>query len=368
MGGKCKKPKVSLSQIPWSENNNSRVWKLITELGQRANYEMLFGKKDKHEKILGETKATVYKRIGAAVLPEFHEISPKATGDRVKGKLDLTKKYIKHAAKRRITGKGLHESQDSADGDPSDKMCRFYIGANGPDVTTSEEANRLWEEIQTDFPFFAELHRIFAAQPNVAPIVVTTGVGSHANKTIHMQPPGDDKDNIIFTASQVSQIRTLQDALNLNLVGTAPLAAPPFVEFVDEKENNSSIHPVTSSPTPIRKIAPMPSLLSHDNIHKITPKHSIEDTLFDMQRYMIVCSKLLYLMTRNRRELDTMHARHREERFHRKRNCLLEEFMDGIWDAAEYHQRLDKMDDSKGPSKRPRHESPEWDSTSFSVD
>ncbi|KAG1735110.1 uncharacterized protein EDB91DRAFT_1145307, partial [Suillus paluster] len=49
MVGKSKKPKVSLPEIPWSENNHSRVWKLITELGQKANYKVLFGKKDQHE-------------------------------------------------------------------------------------------------------------------------------------------------------------------------------------------------------------------------------------------------------------------------------------------------------------------------------
>jgi hypothetical protein len=49
MAGKSKKPKVLLPEILWSENNHSRVWKLIAELSQKANYKVLFGKKDQHE-------------------------------------------------------------------------------------------------------------------------------------------------------------------------------------------------------------------------------------------------------------------------------------------------------------------------------
>lgn len=36
----------------------------------------------------GETKVSVYKRIGATVLPEFYDLDPTATGDRIKGKLE----------------------------------------------------------------------------------------------------------------------------------------------------------------------------------------------------------------------------------------------------------------------------------------
>ena len=36
----------------------------------------------------GESKASVYKRIGSIVLPEFSLIDPTATGDRIKSKLE----------------------------------------------------------------------------------------------------------------------------------------------------------------------------------------------------------------------------------------------------------------------------------------
>ncbi|KAG2122243.1 hypothetical protein DEU56DRAFT_746050, partial [Suillus clintonianus] len=265
-----------------------------------------------HQNTSGETKASVYKRIGAVVLPEFHEIDPTATGDRVKGKLESL-------------SEGLRESQDSDNGDPTNEFCQFYIGANGPDATSTEEAKNLWEEIKNDFPFFADLHQIFAARPNVTPIAVTTGVGPHGKKTFHMQPPSDDEDNTTFTASQVSQIRTLQDALNH--ANTAPRAASPSFEFVNDKENTPFFHAMMSSQTPIRTKAPKPSSMSQDSItkvkgriQKITPKRSIEDTLFEIQRV----------------NLNAMNARAREELLLKKRNCLLEEFKAGIWDAAEY--------------------------------
>ncbi|KAG1823183.1 hypothetical protein EV424DRAFT_1397173 [Suillus variegatus] len=82
----------NLPDIQWNENEHSRVWKLIAEISAKANYKVLFGKKDQHENTSGETKASVYKRIGAIVLPECYEIDPTATGDRVKSKLEsLTK-------------------------------------------------------------------------------------------------------------------------------------------------------------------------------------------------------------------------------------------------------------------------------------
>ena len=80
----------NLPDIQWNENEHSRVWKLIVEISAKANYKVLFGKKDQHEvstdiwvtstnsrshqNTSGETKASVYKWIGAIVLPECYEI------------------------------------------------------------------------------------------------------------------------------------------------------------------------------------------------------------------------------------------------------------------------------------------------------
>lgn len=104
-----------------------------------------------------------------------------------------------------------------------------------------------------------------------------------------MQPPSDDEDDTVFTASQVSQIRTLQDALNL--AGTTCRGVSPSFETVDDKENTPVFRTTFSSQTPIGKKPPKPSLLSQDSIakakgriQKLTPKCSLNDMLFDIQK------------------------------------------------------------------------------------
>ncbi|KAL4074893.1 hypothetical protein V8B97DRAFT_1916138 [Scleroderma yunnanense] len=69
--------------------------------------------------------------------------------------------------------------------------------------------------ITKEFPFFPELHRIFVAHPNVTPIAVTTGVGPHGKENLHLQPLDEPQESQVeFTGLDMSQIQTLQDALN----------------------------------------------------------------------------------------------------------------------------------------------------------
>ncbi|KAG1735302.1 uncharacterized protein EDB91DRAFT_1250517 [Suillus paluster] len=231
-----------------------------------------------------------------------------------------------------MTGEGLRQEQDHNGNDPN-KFCRFYIGADGPDTNSSEEAKNLWDQIKNDFPFFPDLHHIFAARPNITPIAITTGVGPHGKKTLHMQPLSDDEDDIIFTALQVSQIRTLQDALNL--AGTTHHKVSPSFETADDKENTPMFCNPVSLQTPIGKKPPKPSLLlllqdsiakAKGCIQKLTPKCSLNDMLFDIQKA----------------NLDAVNARACDEMKLKKRQCLLEEFKAGIWDAvrSEFHYDL----------------------------
>ncbi|KAG1829879.1 hypothetical protein EV424DRAFT_1316324 [Suillus variegatus] len=115
--------------------------------------------------------------------------------------------------------------------------------------------------------------------------------------------------------------------------------------------------------TPIGKKPPKPSSLSQDSIakakgriQKLTPKRSLNDMLFDIQKA----------------NLDAVNARSRDEMKLKKRQCLLEEFKAGIWDAAEYRKQLDRIEDDSSSSKRPakqaRYQSPDWDLSAFSTD
>jgi hypothetical protein len=75
------------------------------------------------------------------------------------------------------------------------------------------------EKIKNDSPFFPDLHWIFAACPNVTPIIVTTGVGPQGKRTLYMQSPSDDDgDSITFTPSQVSQIKLSRMPLTSELL------------------------------------------------------------------------------------------------------------------------------------------------------
>ncbi|KAJ8589912.1 hypothetical protein M405DRAFT_817173 [Rhizopogon salebrosus TDB-379] len=101
-----------------------------------------------------------------------------------------------------------------------------------------------------------------------------------------MQPPSDSEDSIVFTPSQVSQIQTLQDALNLRAVGNTHGGVSPTFELADDKENFDFF----ASQTPVGKKAPKPSSLSRESItkakgriQKIPPKRSINDMLFEIQ-------------------------------------------------------------------------------------
>ena len=217
----------------------------------------------------------------------------------------LTKTYKRHAVKLRTTGNGVREEGDN-DGSDSEEYCNFYIGADGPDENTSDEAKNIWgmwchcehlitnfcaDQIIREFPFFPELHTIFVARPNVTPIAVTTGVGPHGKKTLHMQPIDKPQQDI------TDQIQTLQDALNhaqaQRTSDDVRSSQSPL-----EKENLLS-----SMQTPVSKKGPKASPLSQESfskakesIQKVSKKRTIEDTLFEIQRYFsMLCSSSLLI-------------------------------------------------------------------------
>lgn len=86
---------------------------------------------------------------------------------------------------------------------------------------------------------------------------------------------------------------------------------------------------------------------------------------------MNLFSTLHYLIS-FRANLDAVNACAHDEMILKKRQCLLEEFKAGIWDAAEYRKRLDWIEDDSSFSERPvkqnRYQSPDWDLSAFSTD
>ena len=128
------------------------------------------------------------------------------------------------------------------------------------------------------------------ARPNVTPIAVTTGVGPHGKKTLHLQPL-DPEPQAEFTDSQVSQFCTLHDALNhVQTQGSAGAVKGDTVDLslgCLEPENFS----LKNTQTPANKRGPKPSSFSQESlskakerIQKAPKKRTIEDTLFDIQK------------------------------------------------------------------------------------
>ncbi|KAF9236109.1 hypothetical protein BU15DRAFT_77315 [Melanogaster broomeanus] len=311
----AKKGKITLPNIAWDADDHALIWKLIDEIIKPANYKVLCGKLDKAENTSKETKASVFRRIGSVLLPDFYSLDGTATGDRVKGKYEWLAKTYKHHAKRLlVTGEGITDADELEAG--GDEVCNFFIDAVGPDGHTPEAAKNIWE-----------LHRIWAAKPNKNPIAITTGIGPGGKKTLYMQPlaspettdpiaRGEGDDAFEFTELQYSEIRTLQDALN---IAKTRQNTTPSLETDGGKENLATSSWPLSQPallTP-QHTAPKSSSLSQDSIskvkdhiQKVPKKRTIEDTL----------------MAIHKNNTDSLNARAREELMVKKRQLLLEEF------------------------------------------
>ncbi|KAG8905570.1 hypothetical protein FRC01_008306 [Tulasnella sp. 417] len=197
-------PKPAKSRAPRFQWTEALIWKLINKVAEEQNRKVLLGKKEKKENTSGDSKTAVYKRIGIELFPDERQAtaSPKEEkavdtmlGNRVKSKWEnLLGSYKLQAAKMTVTGGGL--SLESVDDDQladaleeAAGVSRLYVPPEGPSQDTSSEARNLWEEINNQFPFFAELHRLIGTRPNMIPISITTGTGPRGSTTIHPQPP-----------------------------------------------------------------------------------------------------------------------------------------------------------------------------------
>ncbi|KAI6094257.1 hypothetical protein F5141DRAFT_1224644 [Pisolithus sp. B1] len=287
-----------IPEVKWTE---PLTWRLLDEIERDENRIVLLGKRKKGEKSSGDRKITVFKCMGAVVLPDLHALDPVACGDRVKRKFEhLAKLYQKFAKHLRTTGEGV-KSDDGEGSDESDNAYfDCYVPASGPDEMTTERARSIWDEIIQECPFFPILHCIFSSRPNITPIAVTTGVGPHGRKTVHFQPPSDDEGSgPVLSGDQVSQVCTLQDVLNAEMAHRG-VVSPSFElpedmgfsgepSFGEEQEKENSPVPPQPSATPIGK--QKPSSFSSGSIDKakqrislVPKKRSFEETLLDMQR------------------------------------------------------------------------------------
>ncbi|KAJ3720301.1 hypothetical protein C8R42DRAFT_550517, partial [Lentinula raphanica] len=172
-----KAPKPKLGPLPWTDNDNAKVWELIGLLESSENRVLLGTRKG--QKTLGETKAHAERRIAELLFPEDSRIDLSTVQNRVHGKIaSLTQSYRKHAKKLKSTGNGVREDEEDAENQEGDEEkekdedeeeldvlagdvhLKWYIGSEGPTDETPEKAKNLWASIVKKFPFFPRLHSL----------------------------------------------------------------------------------------------------------------------------------------------------------------------------------------------------------------
>ncbi|KAI6006490.1 hypothetical protein F5J12DRAFT_892685 [Pisolithus orientalis] len=177
----AKKPKVTLPPIAWDANDHTLVWQLISEITKPQNLKVLCGK-SKHKNTSGETKASIFWHTGSVLLPELYSMDAAATRDQIKHKYQgLMKLYKQHVKRLAITGEGI--GTDAEDG-MDVETCTYFIKATRPNEGTPMEARNIWDDIISQFPFFPDLHCIWAMKPNKNPIAVTMGVGPSRKRAL----------------------------------------------------------------------------------------------------------------------------------------------------------------------------------------
>ncbi|KDR82164.1 hypothetical protein GALMADRAFT_59519 [Galerina marginata CBS 339.88] len=337
-----KAPKPKLPDIPWSEDEDKLVWSFLTELEKDENYKVLFGKKTVNENTSGDSKTAVFKRIGFAILPKLAEIDAGTIANR------------KQAGRLRQTGGGLDENDGSSQS--RDEELDYYIPADGPNASTPAAAVNLWQQIELDFKFFPRLHKIYAARPNVTPIVITTGVGPSGQKAVWYQSPNDEPP--AAAAMSPAAAEASQPTQPTSPLRAMPASEPPTTPPRSFGTNitQTTVNVATPTVDTGRKRAPKTSTVSREavekaraNIEKVPQKRTLLDTLIEIQE----------------KNSKIWNDEAKEKILLQKRAHLLEEFKLGLRTKEEYHEKLEELEggESHAASKRQkvRHVSPDWD-------
>ncbi|EDR10153.1 uncharacterized protein LACBIDRAFT_318208 [Laccaria bicolor S238N-H82] len=350
------KPKIL--DIPWAENDDRLVWEFITECEKDVNYKVLFGKKEIRENTSGDSKITMFKRIAKVIMPDLFAVDGTTIDQN-----------IPKARCSTSTGGGLEDENCE---NSQEEHMKYYIPGEGPNDTTPVDALNLWQQIEKDFKFFPRLHKIFATCPNVTPIVVTTVLGPQGRKTVWFQPPNDTADSTAGSAVDLAPLSTpacrpthtfgtdvTQAIVNAN--GTpVPVELPQKADTRPPVSTDTQPPISTDARPPVSagKRAPKSSAISQEainkarlNIEKVPQKHTLLDTLLDMQE------------KNNKMWSDEA----KEKLLIQKRAHLLDEFKLGIYDRETYLEKKAELEGGSPPAKcqNMRQFSPDWDDANF---
>ncbi|KAG0692564.1 hypothetical protein DFH29DRAFT_1008435 [Suillus ampliporus] len=118
---------VAIPEIEWTADI---IWQLLNQIELSENRVVLLGKHKKGERTLGDSKVTIYQRMGAAIFLQLYSLNVVAVGDHVKRKYEhLTKKYKELARRLRTTGEGIQADTDGNLSDGDDKYFECYVPA-----------------------------------------------------------------------------------------------------------------------------------------------------------------------------------------------------------------------------------------------
>ncbi|KAI5986742.1 hypothetical protein EDC04DRAFT_2614987 [Pisolithus marmoratus] len=145
-GALCTSPQLATKKkrskkVKWTE---PLAWKLLDEIEQDENWIVLLGKQKKGEKSSGDRKITVFKHMGAVILPDLYALDPVAC---VFLCCSLTKLYQKFAKHLWTTGEGVRSDDGEGSDESDNEYFDCYVPASGPDETTTERARSIWDEI-----------------------------------------------------------------------------------------------------------------------------------------------------------------------------------------------------------------------------
>ncbi|THU93189.1 hypothetical protein K435DRAFT_861714 [Dendrothele bispora CBS 962.96] len=359
--------KNPVKRIPWDANEMALTFSLIGQMEKPENAKVLLGgsvrkkgelekkgKRGRKENTSGDTATQVYQRMGKAILPDLAKTTAEEVelGKKIKSKIQtLTNKYNEMASELCQTGGGLRTEEGS-----QHVELPFYVGADGPDANTRDEAVNLWDDLCKRWAPFSQLHKFFATRPNVTPIVATTGLGPNGARTVWIQP----RDSASISNENIDPV--------LLALSNPPPAAPPVpyahetpVFDVDDVHPTPQVQPeqpahavvaatsvlVPPSTPASQATAPVSSQASAKRGPKSSTysreaidKAAQNITPIRQQKSGGVLEDLVNL---HKQGLE-MHKEEREaKRKQEQRLQLFQEFQAGIWTPRSYRKELKRM-------------------------
>ncbi|KAH8111712.1 hypothetical protein DFH11DRAFT_1729138 [Phellopilus nigrolimitatus] len=355
--------KAEIPDIPWSANDHYHGWRLLAEV--ENSRKVILGP-EHGENTSGERKAAAIRSIAQKLFPDEFAMNARSMENRKcpvrqvlenlrseaallfadSERLEFFKTYKKQASRLHQTGGGI--------GNGVNEYAECYIGVDGPDVTTTENARNLWEKIEADFPFFPRLHRLLAKRTNMQPPALMTGIGPDGRRVFHIQPP---------ESSQALQVPNVPDP-NPDLIDPVlrvpqPVPDTHSVLAVPVPSQHDNADKENFAPPPMLSRQPKPSSFGHptlataiqkaeENISRTPAKRPFEDKLVELHQNNLEAAKerAAEEFSLKRRKLKIQEKElieRRQATIDRQLVSLRRDYDDGLLDRDEYRRQANRL-------------------------